>query len=165
MQPAPQAAVGGGVALAGLLLAVGAWEIPSAAGYAGVGPNFLPWLVAGALVLCGLALVREAFTGGFRAMEEMDHVDPPDWHGFAWVSAALLASPLLILHIGFILDCALVFALAQHGFRRSEGGSTRGWQGWLKALLLGMAISAPVFWLFTRGLDIGLPSLTQTGWI
>ena len=32
--------------LIGLALAAGAVGIPSAAGYGGVGPNFLPWLVA-----------------------------------------------------------------------------------------------------------------------
>ena len=36
----------GGHAGAGALLAAGATQISAEAGYAGVGPNFLPWLVA-----------------------------------------------------------------------------------------------------------------------
>ena len=45
------ALVGLGVVAIALGLAFGAVSIPSAAGYAGVGPNFLPWLVSGALFL------------------------------------------------------------------------------------------------------------------
>ena len=45
-----QTLIGGGVLLLGVLMAAGAWSIPSAAGYAGVGPNFLPWLVAVGLI-------------------------------------------------------------------------------------------------------------------
>ncbi|PZQ73744.1 MAG: tripartite tricarboxylate transporter TctB, partial [Variovorax paradoxus] len=32
-------------------------------------------------------------------------------------------------------------------------------------LLVGLAISAPVFWAFTKFLAINLPGLTATGWI
>ena len=56
--PYLQALVGVGVLLLALGLALGAWFIPSAAGYAGVGPNFLPWVVSAALGLCGLQLIR-----------------------------------------------------------------------------------------------------------
>ena len=56
----------------GLLLAGGAPTIPSAAGYAGVGPNFLPWVVAIGLLLCGSFLAWEAFSGGFRQMDDLD---------------------------------------------------------------------------------------------
>jgi hypothetical protein len=48
-----QGAVAGGVLALGVLLASGALTIPAAAGYAGVGPNFLPWVVATGLLLCG----------------------------------------------------------------------------------------------------------------
>jgi putative tricarboxylic transport membrane protein len=44
--------------------------IPSAAGYAGVGPNFLPWVVATVLALCGVGLIWEARTGGWRQMDD-----------------------------------------------------------------------------------------------
>ena len=37
-------------------------DISSAAGYAGVGPNFLPWVVAAVLALCGAWLIYEART-------------------------------------------------------------------------------------------------------
>ncbi len=51
--PWPQTLVGVGVLLTGLGLGFGATGISSDAGYGGVGPNFLPWVVAIALTLCG----------------------------------------------------------------------------------------------------------------
>ena len=38
--------------------------IPSDAGYAGVGPDFLPWLVSAALFVCGALLLRQALVSG-----------------------------------------------------------------------------------------------------
>jgi putative tricarboxylic transport membrane protein len=38
------------------LLSWGALHIPSQAGYSGVGPDFLPWLSASVLGLCGIWL-------------------------------------------------------------------------------------------------------------
>ena len=68
-----QTVVACGVMLVGLAMAGGAVSIPSAAGYGGVGPNFLPWLVSIALIVCGAFMVWESRTGGFRAMGEADH--------------------------------------------------------------------------------------------
>ena len=55
-----QTIVASGVLLMGLGLAAGAVSIPSAAGYGGVGPNFLPWLVSVALIVCGVFMVLVA---------------------------------------------------------------------------------------------------------
>ena len=90
-----QVAVGGGVLAIGLALAGGAISIPSAAGYGGVGPNFLPWVVAISLIGCGVLIVREALTGGFRAMEEPSGAEHAYWPAFAWVSAGLLATAVV----------------------------------------------------------------------
>ncbi len=65
----PQTLVGAGVLLTGLALAFGAIGISSEAGYGGVGPNFLPWLVSVVLVLCGGWILWEARTGGFRELD------------------------------------------------------------------------------------------------
>ena len=163
-----QTAVGAGVLLIAIGLAVGAVSIPSAAGYAGVGPNFLPWLVALALGICGGFLIYEARTGGFRQMDDDTgngaDAQQPNWSGFAWMSAGLLLNALLITSIGFIFSCTLCFVLAAQGLRRS-GLAAAGPSTWGKDLLTGLCISAPVFWLFTQFLAINLPGLTQTGWL
>ena len=162
-----QTLIGAGVLLIGLGLSVGALSIPSAAGYGGVGPNFLPWLISLALLLCGVFIIWEARSGGFRFM------DAPAgdasgagayWPGFVWMSAGLLANAALITTIGFILSCTLCFVLAVQGLRGAEGNAHREPIGWLKDIGIGLAISAPVFWMFTQFLAINLPGLTSTGW-
>ena len=160
-----QCAVAGGVIALGLLLVAGAITIPSAAGYAGVGPNFLPWVVACGLLLCGGLLVWEAVSGGFRQMDDLDGAAQGHWPGFVWVSAGILANAALITTIGFILSCALCFVLAVHGFKSAEGRLDLSARAWVSHALVGMAIAAPVFWMFTKALAINLPGLTNTGWL
>ena len=160
-----QTAVGAGVLLLGLALAGGAVAIPSAAGYGGVGPNFLPWLVAIALVVCGALIVREALTGGFRAMDEPSGAPQAYWPALVWISAGLLANAALITTIGFILSCTLCYMLAVQGLKRASGQDAARPGALAADLFTGFAISAPVFWMFTQFLAINLPGLTKTGWI
>ena len=160
-----QTLVAAGVLAIGALLAFGAIGIPSAAGYAGVGPNFLPWVVACGLLLCGGFLVWEAQSGGFRQMDEPDGAPHGHWPGFVWVSAGILANAALITTIGFILSCALCFVLAVRGFKSAEGRLDLSLRAWVVDALIGAAISAPVFWMFTQALAISLPGLTTTGWL
>src|SRR4051812_40615550 len=54
-----QSLVGAGVTAVGIALAAGAISIPSAAGYGGIGPNFMPWAIAAVLALCGILIIRE----------------------------------------------------------------------------------------------------------
>jgi putative tricarboxylic transport membrane protein len=160
-----QTAVAVGVSATGALLAFGALTIPSEAGYAGVGPNFLPWVVAALLMLCGSLLLWEARSGGFRRMDDLDGAEHGHWPGFVWVSAGILANAALITTIGFILSCALCFVLAVRGFKSAEDRLDLSLRAWLVDALIGMAIAAPVFWMFTQALAISLPGLTTTGWL
>jgi putative tricarboxylic transport membrane protein len=161
----PQTAIGAGVLLLGLALAAGAVSIPSAAGYGGVGPNFLPWLVAAALSVCGIVILVEARTGGFRNMDAPSGAPRAYWPGFAWVSAGLLANAALITTIGFILSCTLCYMLAVQGLRRAAGQEAGRPRSLATDFLTGAVISAPVFWMFTQFLAINLPGLTKTGWL
>ena len=160
-----QTGVGVGVILLALGLAAGAVSIPSAAGYAGIGPNFLPWLVAFALLLCGGFMVYEARSGGFRDMEQAPGDGQPYWAGFVWMSAGLLANAVLITTIGFILSCTLCFVLAARGLRNAQGQTMQGLQPWVNDGVTGVLIAAPVYWMFTQFLAINLPSLTASGWL
>jgi len=166
--PSPrwQAAVGAAVVLVAAGMALGALQIPGDAGYGGVGPNFFPWLCAAVLALCGVLLVREALTGGYRQAADGGGEPRAALAPFAWVTAGLLLNAALIETLGFILGCTLCYALAVQGLRRANGQ-----QGLLapRALAVdvftGLAIAAPVFWLFTQFLAINLPGLTNTGWL
>lgn len=160
-----QLLMGVGALLVAAVLAYGAIAIPSDAGYAGVGPNFLPWVVSAAMAVCGVLLVWEARTGGFRQMPEPSGAARGDWRALAWVSAGVLLNASLITTIGFVLSCALCFALAVRGLRASEGKPIGGVRQTVQDAVTGMLISAPVFWLFTKLLAVNLPGLTATGWL
>lgn len=163
--PVAQALIGVGTLLVAGLLAWGAATTSSDAGYAGVGPNFLPWLVAVVMALCGAWLIWEARSGGFRELEEGSGADRGHWPGFAWVSAGLLLNAVLITTLGFILSCTLCFVLAVRGFRSAEGRQDLSLRVWVRDAAIGMLIAAPVYWMFTQLLAINLPGLTATGWL
>lgn len=160
-----QTAIGVGVMLVGGAMAWGATGISSVAGYAGVGPNFLPWLVAVALVVCGLWLVWEARTGGYRLAEAGSGAERGDWPALLWVSAGVLLNAALITTAGFVLSCGLCYVLAVRGLRLSEGQAGGGPRGVLVDAGVGLAIAAPVYWMFTKALAINLPGLTGSGWL
>jgi putative tricarboxylic transport membrane protein len=160
----PQTWIGVGVIVLSGLLMWGAQSISSDAGYGGVGPNFLPLIVAFGLFVCGVLLVWQALTGGYRDMPE-EPVDPADWHATAWVSAGVVVNALLLTTVGFVLSCALCFVLAVRGLRLSEGKPAGDARQTFKDALTGLAIAAPVFWLFSKLLAINLPSLTSSGWL
>ena len=163
--PTLQTLVGLGVVLLALGLGWGASTLPSDAGYGGVGPNFLPWVVSAVLLVCGVLCVVHALTGGFRALEEGSGDARAHWAGFVWVSAGLLLNAALITTLGFILSCALCFVLAVRGFRSAEGRLDLRPVAWLRDTLIGVAVAAPVYWMFTKMLAINLPGLTSTGWL
>lgn len=160
-----EVALAAGVLAIGGLLAAGALSIPSAAGYGGVGPNFLPWVVSVSLLVCGAMLLWQALHGGYRHREAPSGAARADWVAMAWVSAGVLAAAALISRTGFVFACALCFVLAVRGLRGAEGRPAGNARQTAIDLLVGLAISLPVFWLFTRLLGISLPGLTTTGWI
>ncbi len=159
------ALVGVGVLGLGALFVGGATTISSDAGYAGVGPNFLPWVVGVALLACGAALLREARRGGWFDAEEAATFAPGEWLGLAWVSTGVLSTAALITSLGFILSCTLCFVLAVRGFKIAQGQLDLSLRAWIVDAAIGAAIAAPVFWMFTKLLAIALPGLTATGWL
>jgi putative tricarboxylic transport membrane protein len=160
-----QTLIGSGAVALGLGWAWGATGIASEAGYGGVGPNFLPWLVSVLLVLCGALLLWEARSGGFRNLEEPSGAARGDWDALAWISAGILLNAAAIERIGFILSCALCYLFAVRGLRRSEGKPVGGLRATAQDFATGMLIAAPAFWLFTKLLAINLPGLTGSGWL
>lgn len=157
--------MGVAVIVVAAVLAYGAANIPSNAGYAGVGPDFLPWIVSAVLALCGVLLIWEVRTGGYRNMEEPSGAARGDWHALAWVAAGILGNAALITSIGFILSCALCFVLAVRGLRISEGKPGGNAMQLVRDAVVGVLIAAPTYWLFTKFLAVNLPGLTASGWI
>jgi putative tricarboxylic transport membrane protein len=160
-----QTLVGAGALLVGAVLAYGATSISSDAGYAGVGPNFLPWVVSAVLLLCGALLLWEARSGGFRQLDEPSGAPQGDWPAMAWVAAGVLANAALLTTLGFVLSCTLCYMLAVRGLRVSEGQRGGGLRRIVLDFVTGFLIAGPAFWLFTKLLAINLPGLTTTGWL
>jgi putative tricarboxylic transport membrane protein len=161
----PEVALAAGVLAIGALLGLGSLSIPGEAGYGGVGPNFLPRVVAIALLVCGALLLWHALAGGFRGREAPSGAGQGDWVAMAWVSAGVLVTAALITRVGFVLACALCFTLAVRGLRSAEGRPAGGARTTALDLATGMAIALPVYWLFTKLLAINLPGLTSSGWL
>ena len=88
----------------------------------------------------------------------------PEWPAEAWLmwlgkGKHFLTYPMrsgtLINFVGFVLAAAILFCAAARGF-----GSRRP----LRDLAIGVALTLPVFWLFTLGLGLSLPPLVNA-WI
>ena len=150
----------------GAALAIGATSIPAQAGYAGVGPNFLPWVVAVVLGACGVWLTADARRpDGWRDMEPPSGAARGDWPAIAWVGAGIVANAALITSIGFVLACTACFMLAVRGLRGAEGKAHSGVRALVLDFVTGFLIAGPSYWVFTKLLGINLPGLTGSGWI
>jgi putative tricarboxylic transport membrane protein len=131
----------------GFALALAAYWLADAPGYAQVGPRLFPGLVAAGLILVGALLAKEALAGGFRHPPD-DPRGAFDAPAFAWISAALIAQMLLIAGLGFIVASTILFAASARAF-----GSLR----LMRDAALGLALGAVVYLVFTRGLTLSLP--------
>ena len=65
-----QTLLGLGIVVLAGCLAWGASSVSSEAGHGGVGPNFLPWGVSPALLVCGVLFFAYSLTGGFLDLQE-----------------------------------------------------------------------------------------------
>jgi putative tricarboxylic transport membrane protein len=148
--PGGQLAVAAGVAAIGALVLAGSFYLPTGGGYAQVGPGLVPRLVGILTLVLGALLLREAFTGGFRGVdEEAEARRPMDWRAFAWVSAGIIVYGLFVELAGFILSSAALFVLVARGF-----GSRR----WLLNAVVAVVLAVVVFAIFNYGLGLTLPA-------
>jgi putative tricarboxylic transport membrane protein len=148
--------VSAGVLLLGLFATVVALRLPEAGGYARIGPNFVPKLVAGGLVLLGVWLLAEVATGGWRAAVADDPAERGEHAfvapAFAWIVAGLVAQMALIHNAGFVIAAGALFACVARGF-----GSRR----WLRDAAFGLLMGLGVFSFFVHFLNVNLPA----GWL
>jgi putative tricarboxylic transport membrane protein len=147
--PAGQVAVAAGVLALGGAILWGSFNLPTGGGYAQVGPGVVPRIVGVAIVLLGALLVREAFTGGFRGVdEEAEAHMPMDWRAFAWATTGIIAYGLTVVPVGFVPASIVLFVLVARSF-----GSRR----WLLNSVVGLVLAVVIFSIFTYGLGLMLP--------
>jgi putative tricarboxylic transport membrane protein len=144
------------VLVLGITVAVGTSQLSSAGGYARIGPNVAPAVIAGGLILLGIWLSYEALSGGWRNAVP----DDPQARGehrfqlgaFIWVSLGLFAQILLIHRAGFVLAQAVLFACVARGY-----GSFK----LSRDLAIGLLLGLGVFLFFVKFLNVNLPA----GWL
>jgi putative tricarboxylic transport membrane protein len=153
---AAELAISVGVLALGIGAAVIAFGLPEAGGYARIGPNFMPKVVACGLVVLGLWLLAEFFTGGWRDATPDDPAARGEhafrFEAFAWVTAGLAAQMALIGTAGFAIAAMVLFACVARGF-----GSVRIARDLAVGAILGLA----VFLFFVKFLNVSLPG----GWV
>jgi putative tricarboxylic transport membrane protein len=148
--PQGQVAVAAGVAAIGALILGGSFFLPTGGGYAQVGPGVVPRVVGAILVILGAVLLREAFTGGFRGVdEEAEAKLPMDWVAFAWVSGGIIAYGLLVEPAGFVIASTILFVMVARGFASRR---------WVLNAITGVILAAVVFAIFNYGLGLTLPA-------
>lgn len=154
MVPA-QLAIGLGLIVLCVVLAVGAYRFPPEMGFVILPAYVYPYLVAGFIGGVGVLLSYQALTGGFRELDADSGTNPGGKAGAAWVTGGLLGVAVLINVIGFVLAAGLLFACSARGF-----GSRHP----LRDLAIGIALTLPIYWLFNAGLGVSLPPLVNA-WI
>ncbi|WP_447790784.1 MULTISPECIES: tripartite tricarboxylate transporter TctB family protein [Pseudomonas] len=153
-----QLAIGLGVVAISAVLAFGASRFPAEMGFVIMAAYVYPYAVAAFLGVVGLLMCYQALTGGFRNLaddHETTQAQPGGKAGATWVTAGLVGVALLITYIGFVLAASLLFACSARGF---------GSRSPLRDLAIGIALTLPIYWLFTAGLGVSLPPLVNA-WI
>ena len=124
--------------------------LPAEGGYAGVGPNFMPGLVAAGLIALGAGLLYQALHGGWRELPAQSGAFQA--RPFAWISAGLFAHMALIGWAGFVIAGAVLFVLVARGFRSRR---------FLRDLAIGFVLALAIYLFFTQVLNVNLPA----GWM
>jgi len=137
------------LALSGVAIGLLTLQIKVAPLHAKVGPTAFPWLVAGGLLLIGLALAVK----GWRQRA----AGPPlDWPAVLLLAAGLLQQILLLTWAGFVPTAALLFAAVATAFGRRRP---------LVDLAIGLGLALLAFLVFTRLLGLTLPAGFLAGWL
>jgi putative tricarboxylic transport membrane protein len=139
-----------GVVARGLGVAAVTATLPSEGGYAGIGPNFIPAVVAAGIIALGVWLTIEALVGGWRKAPA--HTDTFAAAPFLWVTAGLFAHMLLIGWAGFVIAGTALFACVARGF-----GSRRV----ARDLAVALVFTIGIYLFFVKLLNVSLPA----GWL
>ncbi len=147
-----------GVVIFGAVVIWQTTQIRVTPAYSKVGPQAVPFIVGGGLVLVGLWLAFEAMTGRATAptsdSEDADPTLPTDWRAVILLSIFLVLYLFLMIPAGFIIASGVLFAGAAFAM-----GSTRV----VRNLAIGLIFAVAIYFAFTAGLGLRLPSGLLSG--
>jgi putative tricarboxylic transport membrane protein len=149
---AAEALLGLAVAALGAFIAVETSTITVSPVYAKVGPQAIPYIVAGALILLGLLFAGAALRG--TAPPDAAGRTPTDWFPLVAISVGLVAQMLLLEPAGFVIAAAVLFFCVAFGF-----GSRR----YVRDAAIAVVLAVVVYIGFTRGLNLQLPAGVLAG--
>jgi putative tricarboxylic transport membrane protein len=150
--------LGVAVAVFGVGVIWQATQIRLTPAYSMVGPRVIPYIVGAGLVLTGLWLAIEAFTGqGAGVSTESEDVDPTlptDWRTVGLLALALLAYLVSLVPAGFVVASTVLFVWAAFamGSRRTA-----------RDVVVGVVLAVVLYVGFTRGLGLHLPAGVLAG--
>ncbi|QIK74632.1 tripartite tricarboxylate transporter TctB family protein [Nocardioides piscis] len=150
--PVGELVFAGGVVALGLfaLLRAGSINEPISAG--SMGPRVLPYLVGGALVLSGLAVVAAVLRGHRGEAEIGEDVaadEHTDWVVVGMLIALLLAHVFLIVPAGWPIAATVLFA---------GSAIVLGAKPWWRAVAIGLLLALVLQVVFAGGLGVSLPA-------
>ena len=148
----------GELAFAGSLLILGlivvfdtaTMLVPPASGT--IGPQIFPYLVSGFLILVSLGIIIQILRGNLgqpEGTEFGDTIEKTDFKTLLMVAGTMATYPLLIERAGFIIASTVAFFGVSFAF---------GAKNVPKNLLVSLLFSLIVYFSFTRGLNVNLPS-------
>ena len=124
--------------------------VPPASGT--VGPQIFPYLVSGFLILVSIGIIIQVLRGNLgqpEGTEFGDTIEKTDFKTLLVVAGSMATYPLLIERAGFIVASTVAFFGVSFAF---------GARNVLKNLTISIVFSAIVYFSFTRGLNVNLPS-------
>ena len=136
----------------GAIVLVDAARLPDVAQRGPVGPAVVPTVIGLMLLACAAFLAVDVLRGGRGEAEGGEDVDlsaPSDWRTVVLLAAAFLVNVALIDTAGWPISGALLFwgsafALGSRSYARDA--------------VLAFALSLLTYFVFGRGLGIGLPA-------
>jgi putative tricarboxylic transport membrane protein len=124
--------------------------VPPASGT--IGPQIFPYLVSGFLIFVSLGIIVQILRGNLgqpEGTEFGDTIDKTDFKTLLIVAGSMATYPLLIERAGFVLASAVAFFGVSFAF---------GAKNVAKNLMISLIFSLIVYFSFTRGLNVNLPS-------
>ena len=148
----------GELAFAGSLLILGlivvfdtaTMLVPPASGT--IGPQIFPYLVSGFLILVSLGIIIQILRGNLgqpEGTEFGDTIEKTDFKTLLIVAGTMATYPLLIERAGFIVASTVAFFGVSFAF---------GAKNVARNFLVSLIFSVIVYFSFTRGLNVNLPS-------